>query len=374
VASPPDGPRDPTPPLDLHARSRSGLRHLCNETMARALLVIDRMTRMGIAASLIAFAVPASAAPLDNGPLDTRVRDTATPVIGGTAVPPGKWPDAVAVIGQGSCTGTLIAPDVVLTAGHCADMNPTTVIANTTDYNAAGGVRATVKSVTAYPAWETSYDVSVIVLTAPIAGVTPRKLGTACTFQEGFAKSTMVRLVGFGLTDTAGMGDNTLLNEAMSPVTDPDCSGPGGCIKGVSPGGEFIAGGNGQDSCFGDSGGPVYLETPRGPVVIGAVSRGLDNSPTPCGGGGIYVRTDKIAQWIETTTGKTIEKDLCAAGPGGEEPGGEDPDGGGPGGPDGGSNGSGDVLGGCSSSSGGSGVALVLIGLAFVLRRRRAGR
>src|SRR4030095_12862362 len=59
-------------------------------------------------------------------------------VIGGTEVPAGKWPDAVAVLGaQGSCTGTLIAPDVVLTAGHCAEVNPTQIIANTTTYKGA---------------------------------------------------------------------------------------------------------------------------------------------------------------------------------------------------------------------------------------------
>src|SRR5512138_3522047 len=52
------------------------------------------------------------------------------PIVGGSEVPAGKWPDAVAVLGaQGSCTGTLIAPTVVLTAGHCAEANPTRVIA-----------------------------------------------------------------------------------------------------------------------------------------------------------------------------------------------------------------------------------------------------
>ncbi len=329
------------------------------------------MSRFAIAASLFV-AIPASASPIGGGSVD--IDEGASTVIGGTAVPAGKWPDAVAVLGQGSCTGTLIAPDVVLTAGHCADMVPTQVIANSLDYNGQGGITATVKSTTAYPSWETSYDVSVIVLNAPITGVTPRKIGTACTFSEGFGDSKMVHLVGFGLTDTAGQGNNTKLNEAMAPVTDADCSGPGGCTAGVAPGGEFIAGGGGKDSCFGDSGGPVYLDTPRGPVVVGAVSRGLDGAATPCGGGGIYVRTDKIVQWLETTTGKVIEKDLCAAGPGGEDPGGEDPGGEGPGGndPDGGGSPNGDLSGGCSTSGGSGGAGLLLIGLALVLRRLRA--
>lgn len=330
------------------------------------------MLRIGFAASLFAFATPAFASSGDHAPSPDL--DTVVPVIGGTAVPAGKWPDTVAVLGQGACTGTLIAPDVVLTAGHCIDMTPTDVIINTTDYAGNGGIKAKVKTATAYPNWQTSYDVAVITLTAPVTGVTPRKIGTACTFSEGFTDSKMVHLVGFGLTDTAGQGNNTRLNETMAPVTDADCSGPGGCVASVRPGGEFIAGGGGNDSCFGDSGGPVYLDTPRGAVVVGAVSRGLDGAATPCGGGGIYVRTDKIVQWIETTAGKTVSKDLCVTEPGGEEPGGEEPGGTGPGGsgpsgPDG-LDGGGDLSGGCSTG-GGSGFALALFGLAFVVRRRR---
>src|SRR6185312_1903971 len=37
----------------------------------------------------------------------------ASPVVGGTNVPPGQWPDTVAVLAENAmCTGTLIAPDV----------------------------------------------------------------------------------------------------------------------------------------------------------------------------------------------------------------------------------------------------------------------
>jgi secreted trypsin-like serine protease len=331
------------------------------------------MTRFGLAAVLF---VPATAlAEPTSSPINPTIGTSATPVIGGTVVPSGKWPDAVAVLGaQGACTGTLIAPDVVLTAGHCAEINPTQVIANTTNYNAGGGTTAAVKSITAYPSWETSYDVSVVVLTAPITGITPRLLGTDCTFQS-FTDGAQVHLVGFGLTDTAGQGDNTTLHEAMAPVTDADCSGGNGCMPGVAPGGEFIAGGSGTDSCFGDSGGPVYLDTPRGPIVIGAVSRGLDASPTPCGGGGIYVRTDKIAQWLETTSGKTIARDTCS---GSQPPDGGDPNGGDPNDPSdpGNTSGPDEIVGGCSTTGHAATSPLFLLALAVAvaLRQRPSGR
>lgn len=278
----------------------------------------------------------------------------ANPVVGGTMVPPGTWPDAVAILGpQGSCTGTLIAPDVVLTAGHCKGIQPTEVVANTTNYNGAGGQRVAIASFQAYPEYQHTFDVAVIVLAEPIVVVAPRAVGTSCSY-AAFADETLVHLVGFGLTQQDGGGANTSLREAMAPVLDAACTGGNGCRTGAFPSGEFVAGGGVGDSCFGDSGGPVYLDTPRGAVVIAAVSRGLDDSATPCGGGGIYVRTDKVIAWIEETTGRTIAKDSCVdelASPDGQDL---------------------DDTGGCSASGGAGGALVILIVLgAGVSRRRR---
>jgi endonuclease G len=323
------------------------------------------MSRFLLAVPLLAISSLASADAVQ-GASEPAIEPRATPVVGGTAVPPGTWPDTVAVLGaQGVCSGTLIAADVVLTAGHCAGINPTQVIANTTNYNTAAGIKVGVKSITAYPNWQNTFDVSVVVLSSPITGVTPRAVGTGCTFQ-GFTENTMVHLVGFGLTTMAGTGSNTVLHEAMAPVLDPDCSGGNGCESGASPAGEFVAGGDGADSCFGDSGGPVYLDTPRGTMVIAAVSRGLDGSATPCGGGGIYVRTDKIVSWIETTTGKTIAKDSCEGDGSAGAGGGTGPDGGGDPGED-----RAGMGGGCSTSGGGGGLLAVVAMLGGLRRRRR---
>jgi MYXO-CTERM domain-containing protein len=175
-----------------------------------------------------------------------------------------------------------------------------------------------------------------------------------------------------------GGGENTQLKEAMTAVIDPMCSTGNGCNTSVAPGGEFIAGGTGSaDSCFGDSGGPVYLETSRGPIVIGAVSRGVNNSATACGGGGIYVRTDKIAQWIDQTAGKVIAKDDCAASTGGDGTGsGTGSGGGGTGGEGDDLDRIGNVSGGCSaggSSTGSISFVLGALGVGLVIGRRRRG-
>ena len=236
------------------------------------------------------------------------------PVVGGTDAAPGAWPDAVSVMyaDGGGCTGTLIAPDVVLTAGHCIEYSPTAIIANTVDYDGPGGERIAVTRAMAHPGWEGSYDVGVLVLARP-ATTAPRPAATSCVFEQQFAVGAAVELVGFGATDLQGESFNSRLRQVTASVRDPDCSGGDGCVSSISPGGEFVAGGMGIGSCFGDSGGPVYRTTPWGTYVVGVVSRGVDSGRDPCGGGGIYVRTDAVLDWVEQATGRTVLRGLCGA-------------------------------------------------------------
>lgn len=66
--------------------------------------------------------------------------------------------------------------------------------------------------------------------------------------------------------------------------------------------GELGAGGMGIDTCPGDSGGPLYLPTEFGTFLAGVTSRSYDDAQFWCSEGGIYVRPDKIASWIEQVT------------------------------------------------------------------------
>src|SRR3954451_15847164 len=85
------------------------------------------------------------------------------PVIGGSAAPAGKWPDAVAVLygGQQECTGTLIAPNVVITAGHCVlGGAPDSVLIGASALSRSSeGERITVVKAFDYPSSQTSIDV-----------------------------------------------------------------------------------------------------------------------------------------------------------------------------------------------------------------------
>jgi len=234
-----------------------------------------------------------------------------SPVVGGTAVPAGEWPDTVAVLASNAmCSGTLIAPDVVLTAGHCIDTHPKLVVVGSIDLSKPAGTAIAVKSATAYPRWQSSYDVGVLVLEHP-APAPPRAIASRCSIKEHLVAGEKVHVVGFGLTTLSGEGTNTRLHEAMIPVVDAMCTQDSACQPAVAPGGEFTAGGSGVDACFGDSGGPIYLDTKGGAALVGVVSRGEAEIGEPCGGGGVYVRADAVASWIEKTTGRKLTRSAC---------------------------------------------------------------
>ncbi|HUS27282.1 MAG TPA: trypsin-like serine protease [Kofleriaceae bacterium] len=241
----------------------------------------------------------------DAGTLDS-------PVVGGTVVKPGVWPDAVAVLTKdgGLCTGTLLAADLVLTAGHCAAAEAVQVIVGRVDLEWFGGDVRDVKWSKAYPSWQSSFDVGIVMLEHPVAAK-PRAIAQGCSTRKELVRGTMLDVVGFGLTTTAGDGNNTRLHQAKIGVTDAACTSEPACETAVAPGGEFVAGGHGTDACFGDSGGPVYITTASGPALIGVVSRGIASYGEPCGDGGVYVRADQVVKWIETTSGRMVERVAC---------------------------------------------------------------
>lgn len=274
-------------------------------------------------------------------------------VVGGTRVPAGKWRDVVLVVGRNGtlCTGTLVVPDVVLTAAHClAADDPVEVRTDLVDYAKEHGDRIAVKWSRIYPDWSNKYDVGVIMLDHVARG-RARKVAAACTTRTQLVAGAKVHLVGFGSTTPAGDDDNTVMREADLVVRDPDCMLDLACNRAIAPRGEFIAGGDGVDSCFGDSGGPVYLDTPEGPALVGIVSRGLALPGLPCGNGGIYTRVDKVVSWIQRVTGARVGR-TASCDPEGPADGIEP-----------------EPVGGCSSTGGASGIVMVVLLLRCVRRR-----
>lgn len=224
-------------------------------------------------------------------------------IIGGTNVVAKEFDDCVAVGNdvQFGCTGTLIAPNVVLTAGHCEVLHTRIFVGNDT---AKKGRVFRVKRHIRHPSWDNQFnnDLMLLILEKPVTGVTPRKLATAAVVD----KATDARVVGFGTTDTAGTKGYGTKQQTDVPIVSPACDGrvkgrSDGAVYGCHSGKELVAGKPLllHDTCKGDSGGPLYLSNKQGQwVLAGVTSRGTDLAMTMCGDGGLYTRVDKYRTWI----------------------------------------------------------------------------
>ncbi len=241
---------------------------------------------------------------------------SANPVVGGSNATEGLWDDCAAVYfgNEVGCTGTLIAPNLVLTAGHCIDRSISKVKLATTNYN-QGGEEIRVIQAIGHPQHWSNYDIGVLVLEHD-AQTEPRPIAQGCILDQYLYDGADVAIVGYGAIDYWGNQYTPWLQEAYTTVVDHDCSDiSSGCYPAISPDGEIGAGGSGIDACYGDSGGPLYLITERGNFLVGATSRAFSYVQVPCRDGGIYVRADAVIDWIEGQTGVQIPMTTCNAPP-----------------------------------------------------------
>ncbi|MBA3503957.1 MAG: serine protease [Myxococcota bacterium] len=230
-------------------------------------------------------------------------------ILGGSDVMPGKWSDAAAIRTNNNwyCTGTLIAPNVVLTAGHCNEDLPNNVLVGTSSLSRpTEGEVIPVKTRIEYPLSQRNADLLVLVLERD-SKFEPRPIATGWARAE-IKNGAQVQIVGFGAIDRDGNQYTPSLKEATTSITDFDCSLAMGCKTPIKPAGELGAGGMGIDTCGGDSGGPLYLATDFGVFLAGATSRGYSDNQFYCSEGGIYVRPDKFVEWIEQAAGVKVRR------------------------------------------------------------------
>jgi secreted trypsin-like serine protease len=235
-----------------------------------------------------------------------------TRIIGGTEVKEGEFLDCVAVGSstKWACTGTLIAPDVVVTAGHCAEVATRVFVGgDVAEARAADVVK--VKKRVRHPQYHRrrTNDLMVLLLSKRIIRARPREIAPARLIE----RATDGRAVGFGHTDPWGIAGYGVKRQVDVPMASTSCSGEVrrrddaatyGCDEGV----EIVAGRPllDRDSCKGDSGGPLYVLKGRQWLLAGATSRATKSVMHTCGDGGIYVRVDKYLDWIRSIPGVSL--------------------------------------------------------------------
>jgi secreted trypsin-like serine protease len=238
-----------------------------------------------------------------------RRTQRGTRVIGGTTVTGKTFFDCVAVGNDQDwgCSGTLIARNVVLTAGHCADFATRVFFGR--DVSKKGKIVRVAERVR-HPEYHQKgkhNDLMVLVLETAVTGVAPRSVAPSGLTDA----ATDARVVGFGNTDPAGFFGYGIKRQTDVPIASPSCEGEvdgeeDRVIYGCDPALELIAGKPllARDTCTGDSGGPLYVADPEGQwLLAGATSRATDSATNNCGDGGVYVRVDRYRDWIESIPG-----------------------------------------------------------------------
>jgi hypothetical protein len=244
------------------------------------------------------------------------VAEDAQPIIGGEN--DSGDPGVVAVYAQqlGAtsgflCTGSVIAPTIVLTAAHCVSPEETGegarfVVLTAADVNRRGGQQLAVREVHANPRWsaddlEGGHDEGIVVLQEPTT-IAPLPFNRK-PLSSGMVGAAL-RLVGYGLNDGVDQTGAGVKRQALTKLRA--IAGP-----------LIQVGDRRKGTCNGDSGGPAFMKLGGVETIVGTTSYGN----ATCTDGGFDARVDVDLDFIEpflaaaacapTCAGRTCGGDGC---------------------------------------------------------------
>ena len=217
----------------------------------------------------------------------------------------------------GFCSGTLISPLVVVTAAHCAVVEPAPGVVRPSSPGslqvAAGHLNSfhvgdanirQVFEVRVHPDYDHDFimgrrrdgagqggigapnDIALLLLSRPFETLPVAPLLTRERERELVRHGDIGFVAGYGVHDLENGSTGELyisdavidiigLRELLTTRIDPL-----------------------GDSCYGDSGGPLYVPTDHGDFLVGLVSRGRSDVKRDCGDGGVYTLLSAHLPWI----------------------------------------------------------------------------
>jgi trypsin len=232
-------------------------------------------------------------------------------ITGGRASDPNEWPWQVALLVNGFlyCGGTLVAPDVVLTAAHCTDgAPPLEVHAGSVDLgDPALGQRRRVVAIDQHEAYDRALirnDLSLLHLDAPFElgeGIAVARLADASQTAALAGGGSPAVVTGFGQIGDLARSSARLLEADVETFPDDACTTQYAAINPVDGGTQICAGleTGSIDACYGDSGGPLVVPLGDDPTTwlqVGIVSWGAG-----CGEPGhptVYTEVAAYADWL----------------------------------------------------------------------------
>ncbi|MEV4330982.1 serine protease [Streptomyces sp. NPDC049597] len=283
---------------------------------------VRRITSVGLVASaalaLVASAVTTASA--HTAPDDERTRPSIK-IIGGVEQPVDAHPWMAALLNKGSgspadrqfCGGSLISPDVVLTAAHCVTGTKPkeleVTVGRTVLSDKRQGQLRNVRSIVSHPRYtkgDEAYDLALLELAKPVTGVAAVKMPTAGT-DALLRPGAQATVIGWGNTDTEVPSYPDRLRGVKVPLlSHAECTAT---YPGYNKAVNVCAGVEGKDSCQGDSGGPLFRKVAGRTYQIGIVSYGEGCGEQ--GAPGVYTSTSSKKLWdtlAESREGKRMKQ------------------------------------------------------------------
>ena len=188
------------------------------------------------------------------------------------------------------CTGTLVAPTWVVTAAHCIwddtirSVSPylnSLKVSTTSGFSGANASSSQIRSAVVHPSyinWRSGFDIALLKVDDIFGG----SFATIASNEEVKSYSdtfSSVIATGFGNTSDSGSPSQIALQTSLTLLPSNIC-GTWHSNELISVSSTILCASGSYNSatCNGDSGGPLFLNTPNGRRLIGAVSFGS----TPC--------------------------------------------------------------------------------------------